>query len=112
MNVIGDPAGMRELAVALRSKADRTSSIAQRLAGKVDSMRFQGPYATTVRRRLLEWHRGVVRAARELHDLADYVSQSAGQVEEQIMAERRRAELERAERERRARERARDAARR
>lgn len=100
---LGDPDGMRALAASLRAHAETVGRIASKLDAGVDRMKFDGPYATTVRARLNAKRRLAEAAQDQLYELAGAIVREAGQVEAEI--ERRRLEeLRRQEEERRRRE--------
>lgn len=86
----GDPAGMRAKAAELRARAEGVSVWADRLAGQVGRMEYQGPAANRLRDRMSGWQQGVKSAAGELAELADVLLRSAAEVEARQRAAGRR----------------------
>lgn len=90
--VIGDPAGMRALAVELRMRADALGSAASAAARRVDGMRFDAPAADRHRGETRAWEAELTRQAQRLMGLATRLAAAANQVESAQLDRARRAE--------------------
>src|SRR5687768_1333266 len=94
--VIGDPAGMRALASALRSDAAAIAVLSSGLERQVASAAFYGPAADRMGQRLDGMQRRCVRYAERLLELARLLEVSAAQVEADLRERARKlAELRR-----------------
>lgn len=87
--VVGDPAGMRALAAALRSTASNVSSVDQAVWGHVSALHFSGPAATRIAGEVRAWHGEVSGAADRLNEAAGLLERSAADVELQQIARAR-----------------------
>jgi hypothetical protein len=97
--VVGDPAGMRALASALRSTADAIAGIDSSVYGRVSGLSFTGPAATRIAGVIDGWHGDVSGAASSLQETAGLLERSAATVErEQIARLRLQHQLEEQER--------------
>jgi uncharacterized protein YukE len=103
-SIPGDPAGMRAKAARLRSQADQVLTWVGQIDRKVDGMEFEGPAAKHIHTQMHTWSTDMKQAGHELHDLADLLQRSAGDVETRQAAEARRQAAQEAEEERRKRE--------
>lgn len=88
--VIGDPAGMRQLAAQCRAHAAQLSELAARAEQTVNGMRFEAPAANRIRERVRHQSAGRRADAQALSALADRLAQGASRVEREV-ADRRRA---------------------
>jgi uncharacterized protein YukE len=79
--VVGDPAGMRALAHALRAAASDFAAIARMTSSVVTGLPFEGPAAKRIRARVHDRTAATEAVARALHDLADFLLRAAAQVE-------------------------------
>ena len=95
--VIGDPAGMRALAAALRSDAESVAVVAADAASTVDGLEFYGPAADRLGNRVRATTRTAGRAAEQLLATAALLERSASDVEAQQRERERQLERLRAE---------------
>jgi uncharacterized protein YukE len=79
--VVGDPAGMRTLASAVRGHAATVAWIESNCTGTVTSMTFEGPAATRFRARAEDCTTNLTSAADELLQLAGTLDRAASDVE-------------------------------
>jgi hypothetical protein len=87
--VIGDPAGMRALAAALRSTASNTASADEAVWSRATAMQFTGPAATRIAGTIRAWHGEVSGAAQQLAETAALLERSAADVEAEQAARAR-----------------------
>jgi uncharacterized protein YukE len=88
--VVGDPAGMRALAAALRGDANAIGRLAGELDGEARGMVFEGPAADAFRADVSGWTGNLRGVAADLLGTASLLETSATQVEaEQRDRERR-----------------------
>jgi uncharacterized protein YukE len=87
--VIGDPAGMRALAAALRGDATATAVVAADTAATMDGLAFYGPAADRIDATVKSRTRSAGRLAERLLSLAALLDRSASEVE-QAQRERER----------------------
>ena len=85
--VVGDPAGMRELAAALRAEADRLGALGDSVGTVAATTEFVAPAADRYRDDVGESRAALLAHAAELQDLAGALAAGADQVE-QAQAER------------------------
>jgi hypothetical protein len=90
--VVGDPAGMRALATALRTAAADFASIGSSIASLVNGLDFEGPAARRIRGRVHDRTSVIETAARGLNDLADLLMRAAAEVEAAQAARQRALE--------------------
>jgi hypothetical protein len=95
--VVGDPAGMRALAAALRSDAAMVAVVAADAAAAVDGLEFYGPAADRIDSGVRSSSRQVGGLADQLMSTAALLERAASDVEAQQRA--REQELERLRRE-------------
>jgi hypothetical protein len=95
--VVGDPAGMRALAAALRSDAAMVAVVAADAAAAVDGLEFYGPAADRIDASVRSSSRQGGALAEELMSTAALLERAAADVEAQQRA--REQELERLRRE-------------
>lgn len=94
--ILGDPAGMRALASALRTDATGIAVLSSTLGTRVDSAEFYGPAADRIEGRIHAAEKRYVALAERLLALARLLEVWATQVEiEQRERERKLAELRR-----------------
>jgi hypothetical protein len=96
--VVGDPAGMRALATALRNDATSVAVIAAETASTVDALEFYGPAADRIDGRVDATARTAGRLSERLLAIVALLNRSASDVEAQqrereLQLERLRAEL-------------------
>lgn len=87
--VVGDPAGMRALASALRRSAEQISQVDSDISAAVSSMTFEGPAGDRFRAATTTTGGRATSAAARLQSLAGTLERSAAEVE-QAQAERLR----------------------
>lgn len=95
--VIGDPAGMRALAAALRSDAAAVAVVAAEVASTIDQLEFYGPAATRIDDRVGLTAKAAGRFADELTTTAALLERSATQVEMEQRERERQLERLRSE---------------
>jgi hypothetical protein len=79
--VVGDPAGMRALAAALRADAASIAVVAAQTAATIDGLEFYGPAADRIEAGVTSRARGAGRLADRLLSLAAVLDRSASDVE-------------------------------
>ena len=79
--VVGDPAGMRALAAALRGDASAVAVVAADAASTMDGLEFYGPAADRIEGAVTSRARGAGRLADRLLSLAGLLERSATEVE-------------------------------
>src|SRR6185312_11367325 len=84
--VVGDPAGMRALAAALRSTASKASTVDQAVWGHVSALHFTGPAANRIAGEVRAWHGEVSGAVAELNETAGLLERAAAEVEREQVA--------------------------
>ena len=87
--VVGDPAGMRSLAAALRSTAQAVGATDSAVWGRASVLEFSGPAAERLAGEMSGWHASVKGAADELAATSDLLLRAAAQVEEELRARAR-----------------------
>jgi hypothetical protein len=93
--VIGDPAGMRALATALRSTAAQIEGVDAAVYGKAGCLSFTGPAATRIASEVRGWHGSISGVVTSLQGAAALLERSASDVEaEQIARARLQAKLD------------------
>jgi hypothetical protein len=95
--VVGDPAGMRALAAALRSDAAMVAIVAADASATIDGLEFYGPAADRVEARVRSSSRQGGELAEQLMSTSALLERAAADVEAQQRA--REQELERLRRE-------------
>lgn len=88
--VVGDPAGMRALAAALRSDAGMVAVVSADVAAAVEGLEFYGPAADRLEETVRLSARDGGRVADRLLSLAAFLDRAAADVEQQ---QRERARL-------------------
>ena len=90
--VVGDPAGMRALAAALRNDAAGVGVVAATAASTVDGLEFYGPAATRLDGRVRSAGRAAGLVAEELISAANVLERAATRVEAEQRARARKLE--------------------
>lgn len=94
--VVGDPAGMRALAAALRGDATSTAIVASEVAARMDATEFVGPAAVRITADVEASSRRCGRLAERLLAVASLLERSASDVVvQQRERERKLEELRR-----------------
>lgn len=94
--VVGDPAGMRALAAALRGDATSTAIVASQVAARMDATEFIGPAADRLKGDVESSSRRCGRLAERLLAVSGLLERGASEVEaEQQARERKLEELRR-----------------
>lgn len=89
---IGEPEAMRELARALRFRAETVATLGEQVQRRVDGLAYEGPAASRLRFDTERRRREAQRVAGELNEMAAAIVRSAAHVEEQTLALRRQME--------------------
>jgi hypothetical protein len=87
--IVGDPAGMRSLAAALRSTAQAVDAADSSVWSRASVLEFSGPAAERIASEMGAWHADVRGVAVELDDTADLLVRAAAEVERQIQERER-----------------------
>jgi hypothetical protein len=95
--IVGDPAGMRMLAAALRSDATLVGAVAKETSATVEGLEFYGPAAERIDAAVRSSSKQAVTFAEQLLATAGLLERAATDVEAQQRARER--ELERLRRE-------------
>jgi hypothetical protein len=90
LGVVGDPAGMRALAAALRAQADDLGARAADVHTAVLAVTFEGPAATRLQSRAAGARFALVSQAGRLQDVAALLERAAAEVEAERAAAARR----------------------
>jgi hypothetical protein len=84
VDVLGDPAGIRQQAALVRTTADAVEALVARLDHDVHAMEFEGPAATRARSAWMDREHRARHVIAELREVAEQMLHEAHAVEERL----------------------------